>query len=79
VCFADGVVHVAPAQPAEVTDSLGAGDAFIGRVLHGLLAGEPVPALLEAAVEVGGRACATLGGFGHGRALSGRVPEPVDR
>ena len=41
VCFAEDAVHVAPAQPAEITDSLGAGDAFIGRALHGLLAGEP--------------------------------------
>ena len=79
VCFADDVVHTAPAQAVEPVDSLGAGDAFIGRALHGLLTGEPVPVLLEAAVAAGGRACATLGGFGHGRPLSGLFPEPVDR
>jgi fructoselysine 6-kinase len=79
VSFADNAVHAATAPTEEVTDSLGAGDAFIGRALHGLLTGEPVPMLLEAAVAAGGRACATLGGFGHGRPLSGRVEEPVDR
>jgi fructoselysine 6-kinase len=61
-------VHCA-ARPVDVVDSLGAGDAFIGRALHGLLAGEPTEVLLAAAVEAGSRACATLGGFGHGRPL----------
>ena len=79
VCFTDDAVHAAAAPAVEVTDSLGAGDAFIGRALHGLLTGEPVPVLLEAAVAAGGRACATLGGFGHGRPLWGLVPEPMDR
>jgi fructoselysine 6-kinase len=65
----------APAAPVEVADSLGAGDAFIGRALHGLLAGEPTAALLSAAVRAGTTACTTLGGFGHGRPLAGRDPD----
>jgi fructoselysine 6-kinase len=65
----------APALPVEVVDSLGAGDAFIGRALHGLLAGEPTAALLSAAVRAGTSACTTLGGFGHGRPLTGRDPD----
>jgi fructoselysine 6-kinase len=64
---------VADARPVEMIDSLGAGDAFIGRALHGLLVGERLPALLDAAVEAGSRACTELGGFGHGRPLDDRV------
>jgi fructoselysine 6-kinase len=69
------------AGPVDVVDSLGAGDAFIGRALHGLLSGEPPGALLGAAVEAGGRACTTLGGFGHGRLLPPGMPgaEAPDR
>jgi len=63
-----------PAGPVEVVDSLGAGDAFIGRALHGLLAGEPTDVLLSAAVRAGTAACTTLGGFGHGRPLPSRDP-----
>jgi fructoselysine 6-kinase len=64
----DGVrVWSADPPPVELRDSLGAGDAFIGRALHGLLAGEPTAVLLAAAAAVGTAACATLGAFGHGR------------
>jgi fructoselysine 6-kinase len=66
-----------PAGPTDVQDSLGAGDAFIGRALHGLLAGEPLERLLSAAVAVGSRACTSLGGFGHGRPLVG-LPVPAE-
>jgi fructoselysine 6-kinase len=66
-------VHCA-ARPVDVVDSLGAGDAFIGRALHGLLTGEPTDVLLSAAVEAGSRACTTLGGFGHGTAISSSTP-----
>jgi fructoselysine 6-kinase len=59
------------AEPTELVDSLGAGDAFIGRALHGLLAGESIGELLSAAVHTGSRACTTLGGFGYGRPLAG--------
>jgi fructoselysine 6-kinase len=70
----DGRISWCTARPVDVVDSLGAGDAFIGRALHGLLSAEPTDALLAAAVEAGGRACTTLGGFGHGRPLSPGVP-----
>lgn len=63
-------VHEAPAAPVVVVDSLGAGDAFIGRALHGLLVGESVPALLASAVRAGSQACTELGAFGHGRRLA---------
>jgi fructoselysine 6-kinase len=62
----------AAARPVDVTDSLGAGDAFTGRALHGILRAEPTAALLSAAVRAGSSACTTLGGFGHGRSLPDR-------
>jgi fructoselysine 6-kinase len=70
----DGEIGWSSARPVDMVDSLGAGDAFIGRALHGLLSGEPTGALLTAAVEAGGRACTTLGGFGHGRPLPPGMP-----
>jgi fructoselysine 6-kinase len=70
----DGQTVWSTARPVDVVDTLGAGDAFIGRALHGLLAAEPTAALLAAAVEAGSRACTTLGGFGHGRPLPAGVP-----
>jgi fructoselysine 6-kinase len=66
-------VHRAAAVAVRAVDSLGAGDAFIGRALHGLLAGETTRDLLTAAVRAGSAACAEVGGFGHGRPLSDDV------
>jgi hypothetical protein len=43
--------------------------------LHGLLAAEPIPVLLAAAVDAGSAACTTFGGFGHGHPLHARSPE----
>ena len=74
----DGRVSHCSARPVDVVDSLGAGDAFIGRALHGLLVGEPTEALLRAAVDAGTRACTTEGGFGHGRPLSPGLPLPAE-
>jgi fructoselysine 6-kinase len=69
MAFDGSRVHHALATPVSVVDSLGAGDAFIGRALHGVLSGEPTAALLTAAVRAGAEACAFLGGFGHGHAM----------
>lgn len=53
-----------------VTDTLGAGDSFIGRALHGLARGEPVAELLARAAEAAARTCIAWGAFGHGDDLS---------
>ena len=52
--------------PIEVVDTLGAGDAFIARVLVGIIRDEPVDASLAAAAEIAARTCASYGAFGHG-------------
>ncbi|MFN4099497.1 MAG: PfkB family carbohydrate kinase, partial [Pararhodobacter sp.] len=55
----------APAAPARVVDTLGAGDTFIARTLVGLLRGDAPGDVLAAAAEAAANTCAHLGGFGH--------------
>jgi fructoselysine 6-kinase len=67
----DGAVSVSvSAAPSMVTDSLGAGDSFIGRALHGLIRGEPAQALLKASARAAARTCSTWGAYGHGVRVS---------
>jgi fructoselysine 6-kinase len=56
--------------PSEVTDSLGAGDSFIGRALYGLIRGEPAETLLAASSRAAARTCSTWGAFGHGMQMA---------
>jgi fructoselysine 6-kinase len=52
--------------PAEIVDTLGAGDAFIARVLVGVIRHEPVEVSLAAAADIAATTCASFGAFGHG-------------
>jgi fructoselysine 6-kinase len=56
--------------PTRPVDTLGAGDAFVARALHGILTGEPLDVLASAAMEAGSAACGYLGGYGHGAPVS---------
>lgn len=47
---ADGEQHVA-AQPAEVVDTTGAGDAYAAGLIHGLVQGDPVVVAMEEAAR----------------------------
>lgn len=60
----DHVVH-APAVDVPLVDTLGAGDAFIARLLTGLVAEEPLDTLVAAATAYASRSCTTFGAFGH--------------
>ncbi|MEU7744022.1 PfkB family carbohydrate kinase [Nonomuraea sp. NPDC049158] len=53
------------AEPVAVVDTLGAGDAFIARLLVGLARGEDLPALAVAATAYASHACTSYGAFGH--------------
>ena len=64
------VVH-APAPPTAVVDTLGAGDAFIARLLTGLIAEAPLSTLLGAATAYASSTCATFGAFGYETSLEG--------
>lgn len=55
----------APAGTGPIVDTLGAGDAFIARLLAGLLRAEQPGDALTAATAYASAACATYGAFGH--------------
>lgn len=55
-----------PAPRGEIVDTLGAGDAFIARLLVGLAAEEEIGTLLSAATAYGTACCANFGAFGYG-------------
>ena len=62
----DGNIFTAVAAPVRVLDTLGAGDACIGRLLHGLDVTEPPQIALRAAVNAATAACTSWGAYGHG-------------
>jgi sugar/nucleoside kinase (ribokinase family) len=62
---AEDVVAWASAGPVTVVDTLGAGDAFIARLLVGLARGEDVHAIATAATAYASYACTSYGAFGH--------------
>jgi fructoselysine 6-kinase len=69
--YFDGVaLSRVPALPIEPVDTLGAGDAFIGRVLCGLVRNEDAGPMLSAGVAAASIACQEQGGFGHGTPMS---------
>jgi fructoselysine 6-kinase len=69
-------VVAAPAGRVDVVDTLGAGDAFIARLLVGLVRGEEPVVLLPAATEYASLACTTYGAFGYEAALPDDIALP---
>jgi fructoselysine 6-kinase len=55
-----------PANPTDVVDTLGAGDAFIAHVLVGFIRGEPFEVSLASAAQAAATTCSSYGAFGHG-------------
>ena len=55
----------APAGRGPIVDTLGAGDAFIARLLVGLAHGEHPATVVTAATDYASKTCATYGAFGH--------------
>ncbi|MEV6151819.1 PfkB family carbohydrate kinase [Nonomuraea sp. NPDC052129] len=70
------VVAWGAAEPVAVVDTLGAGDAFIARLLVGLARGEDLPALAVAATAYASHACTSYGAFGHEAPLPGTKESP---
>ncbi|MGI8416920.1 MAG: PfkB family carbohydrate kinase [Nakamurella sp.] len=66
-----------PARRALVRDTLGAGDAFVAAVLHGILTGQAAPVFLARAATLSASVCENLGAFGHSTALSAGQHLPV--
>ena len=71
VAVQGGLVVQAPAPATDVVDTLGAGDAFIARLLTGLIAEVPLTELLGAATAYASHTCATFGAFGYETSLEG--------
>lgn len=69
VALADGVTHRQDIVPADVVDTLGAGDAFTAGFLVRWVAQRDIPQALLAGVESAARACSYMGGYGHGRPI----------
>lgn len=61
----DGRMLRAPAGTGPIVDTLGAGDAFIARLLVGLVRREQPEDVLSAATSYATRCCAEHGAFGH--------------
>jgi fructoselysine 6-kinase len=76
VVHGDQAVH-APAPATAVVDTLGAGDAFIARLLTGLIREAPLTELVGAATAYASSTCATFGAFGYETPLEG-LPAPLN-
>jgi fructoselysine 6-kinase len=64
--YSEREVYRQPARPTgTVVDTLGAGDAFIGGTLTGLLRAEPLPSVLRAAASLAAQTCQSYGAFGY--------------
>jgi 2-dehydro-3-deoxygluconokinase len=64
IFFARGVVRYAPRYSVEIVDRIGAGDSFLGGLIHGLLDGDPDRAIRLAAYA-GAMALATPGDINY--------------
>lgn len=62
--WARGAVHYAPRYPVEIVDRIGAGDSFVGGLVHGLLDGDPGLAIRLASYAAA-VALATPGDINH--------------
>jgi fructoselysine 6-kinase len=81
VIVQDGVSQWAPAPSGgRIVDTLGAGDAFIARLLLGLVRGEPIAELASEATAYATVSCTRFGAFGHATALDSTAsPTPAQQ
>jgi 2-dehydro-3-deoxygluconokinase len=82
VALIEGRSHAVAAVPVDVVDSVGAGDAFVGGYLAGLLAGEDATDRLRRAAILGAAACRHPGdweGAADVTGLEGGTADPVLR
>lgn len=68
-----------PALPAQVVDTLGAGDGFISGFLMAMLEGLPLHDAMRRGAAFAALACGWDGGFGQGRPWSGNAAEVRSR
>lgn len=63
--LADGKRYRQGIKPADVVDTLGAGDSFLAGYLTGVLTGRSVEAALDHAAECAANTCSYFGAFGY--------------
>ena len=68
--FHAGAIHWQAAVPTAPTDTLGAGDAFLARLVCGIFDGEAVAEAGAGAAAAAAAVCCHAGAFGHGRAMT---------
>jgi fructoselysine 6-kinase len=68
-----------PAPAGTIVDTLGAGDAFIARLLVGIAQDEPIEQLVGAATDYATAACASFGAFGYATPLDPTRHKPSHR
>lgn len=74
----DGIVlHRQPAAPAQIVDTLGAGDSFIARFVARVWDGIPLPAAAADAATYSAEVCGVTGGFGYGRTVLAHPTQPI--
>ena len=74
-CCATGRSPTARSPPGPIVDTLGAGDAFIARLLVGLASAEPLDPLVRNATRYATASCSSYGAFGHRTPLHGHAAE----
>ncbi|WP_342364220.1 PfkB family carbohydrate kinase [Terrarubrum flagellatum] len=70
IAIGHGRIIAQPIVPADVVDTLGAGDGFIAGFLVKSLSGAPLEQALRAGAEYAAEVCGQQGAFGHGRPWS---------
>jgi fructoselysine 6-kinase len=70
-------IHNQKSAPAQVVDTLGAGDSFIARLVVRLWEGADLRAAAAQAALYSAEVCSMRGAFGHGRPLVVPVPNAV--
>jgi fructoselysine 6-kinase len=69
-----GQVHFAPSVPVDSVDSLGAGDAFVSRLVCRLLTGMSLVEAASDASRYSALVCGIRGAFGHARPITREIP-----
>jgi fructoselysine 6-kinase len=73
VCL-KGEILFAPAVPADAVDTLGACDAFVGRLACRVLAGVSHAKAATDAARYSALICGTRRAFGHARPITREIP-----
>ena len=69
-----GQTLFAPSVPVDAVDTLGAGDAFVSRLVYRVLSGVSLGQAASDAAQYAALICGTRGAFGHARPITREIP-----